>query len=514
MKQDNPYESVSVALDWAQNWLKSPKLGRVLGFGQLEDSLHLKKSPHTRFNPANEKLLFSYCDSSSEDIDMAVNKAHHAFTSKDSARDHQAWSLMTRAKRRECLFAFAATIRKHRLRLAALESLSNGKTLRESFDDDLPESADVFEYYAGWIDKIQGHTNPVERGFLNMTFRESVGVCALVVPWNFPLLLACWKIAPALAMGNTAVVKPAEQTPLSLLYLLECLEQENVLPPGVLSIVLGGAQVGKELIEHPLVSKVSFTGGTDTGKAVVTSAVKDVIKPVTLELGGKSPNVLFEDTENLGGVIDRAYVAMFCHKGEKCSEPTRLIVHRSIYSKVLEGLKLRASQEVCGDPFDSKTTQGPQAFKQHFDRIQNYIQVGTNEGAKLLCGGRRTSSPSIGYFVEPTVFYDVTPNMRVFQEEIFGPVLCVSVFDTEDEAIALANSSVYGLAAGLYTANINRAIRVSRLLEAGQVFVNHYGCYDFSAPFGGFKQSGWGKEMARESLESYTRLKSVWVKWS
>lgn len=488
--------------DWAKSWLNRKLTGSVRGKALPQDGISF-----TSINPATGEVLATLVETSPAHVDTAVRAAQESFQSGP-------WKTMTRVKRIQAVRAVGEVIRKHRAELATLETLSNGKTYAESYVDDLVESADVFDYYAGWIDKLYGETSPVEQGFLNYTRREPMGVCALIVPWNFPLLLGCWKIAPALAMGNTVVVKPSPQTSLTMLRLAEIIAEEKILPEGVFNVVIGGAVCGEALTRHPEVNKISFTGGTATGRHVMKASAESNLKPVTLELGGKSPNIIFEDADRLDEVIDRAFVAMFCHKAEKCSEPTRLLIHESLHDRVIKRLKVMAEATVCGDPFDPKTTQGPQAFREHAEKIMSYVEIGKKEGATLVVGGDwdKSGSNAKGCFVKPTVFTNVTAKMRIFQEEIFGPVLTISTFKNEEEAIALANDSIYGLAAGLYTKDVSRALRVVNRLEAGQVFVNRYGCYDFAAPFGGFKQSGWGKEMAIHSLDSYTRTKSVWFK--
>jgi len=283
----------------------------------------------------------------------------------------------------------------------------------------------------------------------------------------------------------------------------------------VFNVVTGGTVSGEALAKHSGVDKISFTGSTAIGKKIVEGSASSNLKSVALELGGKSPNILFNDAPNLEATIQRSFTAMFSHKGEKCSEPTRLLVEQGIYARVLEALVEKTKSVVIGDPFEPTTTQGPQAHEAHMQQILSYIASGVEQGAKLVAGGKRdvTGTNAKGYFVQPTIFAGVTPSMRIAQEEIFGPVLSVMPFKTEAEAVAIANDSIYGLAAGLYTADISRAHRVADQLDAGQVFINHYGCYDFASPFGGFKQSGWGKEMAIHSLDSYTRVKSIWVKY-
>ena len=489
--------------DWAQKWL-----GRKLSGFAAGKPLPTDGTTFTTINPADGSTLATHSESSVAQVDAAVQSASRAF--KDTA-----WRGLTRAQRIEKIRAVAAVIREHRAELATLETLSNGKTYLEAFDDDLPESADVFDYYAGWVDKLYGETSPVAAGYLNFTKREPVGVCALVVPWNFPLLLACWKIAPALAMGNTVVVKPAPQTSLTMIRLAELIYDRGILPPGVFNVVIGGVAPGEALTRHSGVNKISFTGGTSTGRHVLRASADSNLKPVTLELGGKSPNIIFADAGDLDAVAERSFVAMFCHKGEKCSEPTRLIIHESIHDEFMTRLIKRAEATRCGDPFDVATNQGPQCFEAHMNKILEYITIGKKEGGRVIAGGHRdtTGANAKGYFVRPTIITDVSSTMTIFQEEIFGPVLAVSKFKTEEEAVRLANDSKYGLAAGLYSKDIDRALRVAGQLEAGQVFINRYGCYDFAAPFGGFKESGWGKEMAIHSLDSYTRVKSVWVKF-
>ena len=498
-------EAKSKALRWIAGAVKSNEAKEAHEAHEAHEDKKTRREIIQVVNPANGETLCELRESGKPGVDRAAAAALGAFTSGP-------WTKWTRGERASALIKVGAEIRKHHHELAALETLCNGKTWAESFNDDIPESASVFDYYAGWIDKIYGETCPVEQGFVNFTLREPVGPCALIVPWNFPMLLACWKIAPALAMGNTVVVKPSPQTSLTMLRLAEIIRDAEILPAGVFNVVIGGRETGEALTHNQDIAKVSFTGGTDTGRAVLKGSADSNLKGVTLELGGKSPNIIFEDAKNLSAVIDRSFEAMFSHKGEKCSEPTRLIVHRSLHEKVVAGLVAKAEKIRCGDPFAETTDQGPQCFEGHMDSILGYIQVGKAEGAKCVVGGERDVSGECGrgYFVRPTIFTGVTKEMKIFQEEIFGPVLVVSIFDTEEEAIQLANASRYGLAAGLYTADVDRAMRVSRRLDAGMVFVNRYGCYDFSSPFGGFKQSGWGKEMAIHSLEAYTRRKSIW----
>ncbi|NBX83549.1 aldehyde dehydrogenase family protein [bacterium] len=498
----NPKDLLSKArLAWAHEWLKAPKTFYSGGHFLSGDS----KNTWRVMNPSTEQVLCEVPIADEKAINHIVNSAQTAFTAGT-------WSEASRKVRREALIRIGQLIREHGEELATLESLCNGKLFSESLIDDVPESADVFDYYAGWIDKLYGDTVPVDPGFLNYTRREPVGVCALIVPWNFPLLLACWKIAPALAMGNTVIVKPSEYTPLSVLRLAEIIHEEGNLPPGVFNVVMGDAQTGKLISEHPGIHKVSFTGSTAVGKKVLTGAAQSNLKTVTLELGGKSPNILFADLPDLEGAIERSCTAMFSHKGEKCSEPTRILIEDSIYDQVVAGLIKRANAIRLGDAFEEGVDQGPQAHQAHFKKVMEYIELGKQEGAKLVCGGVAEQKNGKGYFVRPTIFSEVKPEMRIAQDEIFGPVLVAIRFKTEEEAIRIANQTPYGLAAGLWTADLSRAHRVAARLDAGMVFVNRYGCYDFASPFGGFKQSGWGKEMALHSLDAYTKTKSVWIK--
>jgi len=491
-------------LDWARDWL-----------GRLRGDLYIGgrwvpaggDAASAVIDPANGASLATLTAASTADVDLAVAAARAAFR-------EGAWRRMPRRERGQALQRIAGVVRAHRAELATLITLENGKLYREAYDDDMPDTADVFDYYAGWVDKLYGETCPVDDSFLNYTLRVPVGVCALIVPWNYPLLLAAWKLAPALAMGNTAVLKPSPFTPLSLIRLIELIDEAADLPAGVVNLVLGDAPVGEALARHRDIDQVSFTGSTGIGRHIVRGAADSNLKAVSLELGGKSPNIVFDDVPDFDFAVERSFQAMFSQKGEKCSEPTRFLLQRGIYAEFVERLVRRAEAVVCGDPFDPASTQGAQCHRAHHERILSYIAIGEDEGARLRAGGARDShgSNARGLFVRPTVFDEVAPGMRIAREEIFGPVLAVLPFDREEEAVALANDSDYGLAAGLWTADVSRAHRVAQQLEAGMIFINRYGCYDFASPFGGLKRSGWGKEMALHSLASYTNLKSIWLK--
>ncbi|MCR8632478.1 aldehyde dehydrogenase family protein [Paenibacillus radicis (ex Xue et al. 2023)] len=490
-------------LKWAKEWLETTKRLYVNGEWRSNAAGKLVET----INPADGSILGTFHGAGKEDVDAAVAAAKAAFRSGP-------WKEMSRKERAKVLHTIADVIRKHHAELATLESLDNGKLYKEAYADDIPESADIFDYYAGWTDKFYGENCPVDGSFLSYTVREPVGVCGQIVPWNFPILMACWKLAPALAMGNTVVLKPSSATSLSAIRLFEILHEEEVLPPGVINLILGSGSIGSYITKHSDVNKISFTGSTSVGKQLVHDSADSNLKTVTLELGGKSPNIVFDDVPDLDFAIERSFYGLFTHKGEKCSAPTRLFVQENIYDHFVEQLAKLADSYVCGDPFDPLSDQGPQCTKAHMESILNYIEIGQQEGARLVAGGKRDTEGTNrdGYYVRPTIFADVSNSMRIAQEEIFGPVLVVIPFKDEDEAVAMANDSIYGLGAGLWTNDVSRAHRVASRLEAGMVFVNKYGCYDFASPFGGTKQSGWGKEYAIHSLESYTKVKSIWIK--
>lgn len=457
-------------------------------------------------DPARRELIGRVGAADAAAVDAAVETARAAFRSG-------AWPAASRGDRAARLREAGRILRDNAEELAAIIALENGKTFVEARDDDMPDTADVFDYYAGWIDKYYGETAPVETGYLNYIQREPIGVCGLIVPWNFPLLLAMWKIAPALAMGNTLVIKPSELTPFSILRCFDLFDRARVFPPGVVNLVTGGGDTGALIAAHPGIDKLSFTGSTATGKKIVQASGASNLKTVTLELGGKAPVLLFDDLPDLDAAVDRCVHVHFSQKGEKCTEPTRLIVQDAIYDRFAAAVVDRVRAIVPGDPFDAATSQGPQCGEAQYRKILGYIEQGRADGAELLAGGEAVSPSGAphGFFIAPTVFGDVDNRLSIAREEIFGPVLILQRFATEEQGIALANDSEYGLAAGLYTANLSRAHRVAASLDAGQVFVNRYGCYDFAAPFGGFRQSGWGKEMGPHALSAYTRQKSIWI---
>jgi acyl-CoA reductase-like NAD-dependent aldehyde dehydrogenase len=394
--------------------------------------------------------------------------------------------------------------------VARLETLHNGKPIFEARQIEIPAAAECFQYYAGWADKIQGETIPVKGNYLTYTLREPVGVVAAIVPWNFPLLLASWKVAPALACGNTVIVKPATQTPLTALALAD-LANEAGIPPGVINVITGqGRDIGPAIVGHPGIDKIAFTGDTKTGKEIMRGAA-DTLKRITLELGGKSPNIVFADAD-LESAVRGATTGIFYGKGEVCAAGSRLLVDNRIKSEFLDKVVARTKKLVPGDPMDPKTRLGAISSKGQMESVLRYIDIARKEGATLVAGGNRTDiGTGKGFFLEPTVFADVTPEMTIAREEIFGPVLAAIEFADVDEAIARANDSDYGLAAAVWTRDIKKAHYVAKRLKAGTVWVNTYNVYDTAAPFGGYKQSGFGREMGMHALEHYTQVKTVFV---
>jgi acyl-CoA reductase-like NAD-dependent aldehyde dehydrogenase len=394
--------------------------------------------------------------------------------------------------------------------LARLETLHNGKPIFESRQIEIPAAAECFEYYAGWADKIHGETIPVKGNYLAYTLREPVGVVAAIVPWNFPLLLAAWKVAPALACGNTVIVKPSTQTPLTALALAEA-AQEAGLPAGVINVVTGrGSEIGDYLVAHPGVDKVAFTGDTRTGRDVMRNAAAG-LKHTTLELGGKSPNIVFADAD-LDAAVRGATTGIFYGKGEVCAAGSRLLVESGIKEEFVRRVAERARTLRPADPLDPKTRLGALVSRVQMDRVLGYIDTAKDEGATLVAGGGRFDiGTGKGFFLEPTVFADVAPTMTIAREEVFGPVLAVMDFTDTDDAVAKANDCDYGLAAGVWTRDIKKAHSVARRLQAGTVWINTYNAYDTAAPFGGYKQSGFGRELGMHALAHYTQTKTIWV---
>ena len=453
-------------------------------------------------NPANEEVVGAVAEGDAADVDNAVGAARTCFTS-------DAWQKLSPRKRGALLAKAAEILASRQPEIARLESLQNGKPLFES-NIDCAMAIETLRYYAGWCDKLTGDTLPVDGPYFVYTLREPVGVVGAIVPWNFPLNLASWKVAPAIACGNTVVLKPAELTPFTALRLAE-LALEAGFPPGVLNCIPGkGSVAGAALVKHPDVAKIAFTGSTEVGREIMREGAATV-KRVSLELGGKSPNIVYADAD-LDAAAKGALNAIFYGKGEVCAAGSRLLVEDSVRGELEERILARAKKMVAGDPLDPKTRLGAIVSSKQMDRVLGYIEGARKEGAKLLSGGERTPVNGKGYFVAPTIFGDVDAGMTIAREEVFGPVLAVLTFEGGEEGAAqLANRTIYGLAAGIWTRDIKKALRTARAVKAGTVWVNTYNMYDAASPFGGYKQSGFGRDLGETALEGYTQVKSVWV---
>jgi aldehyde dehydrogenase (NAD+) len=458
----------------------------------------------TTINPATEQTITEVASAAAADVDAAVRAA------RAQMEPGSEWQKMKPRDRGKILFRIAEMLTARAAEIGRIETLDNGKPIFESQFVDTPAAAECLYYYSGWSGKVTGETIPVAENAFTYTLREPLGVVGAITPWNFPLMLAVWKIAPALACGNTVVLKPAENTSLSILKFAEY-ARECGLPPGVLNIVSGpGAVTGTALVDHPGIDAIAFTGSTAVGKELMARAAR-TLKKVSLELGGKSPNIVFADAD-LDAAARGALNAIFYGKGEVCAAGSRLLVEESAHDELMAKVVERAGKMTAGDPLHPKTRLGAIVSQRQMERVMGYIDAGKNEGATLLTGGERADiGTGKGYFVKPTIFDDVDPKMTIAQEEIFGPVLATMRFSDAESAIEKANATVYGLAAAVWTRDISKAHRVARAIKAGTVWINSYNLYDPALPFGGFKESGFGRDQGRDALDKYTQTKSVWV---
>jgi len=452
------------------------------------------------YDPSTEQVIAEVPDSNGRDVDRAVAAAKDAF-------ENGPWASSTAQERGRVLFKLADVVRQNTAALAELEARNSGKPIVEA-EYDMADVATCFEYYGGLATKISGHVNPVPDNALSLSLKEPVGVAGQIIPWNYPLLMAAWKLAPALAAGCTCVLKPAEQTPLTVLELAKHFERCG-LPNGVVNIVTGfGETAGAPLVQHPDVNKIAFTGSAAVGKQIVKMAA-DTVKRVTLELGGKSPNIFFADAD-FEAAIDGALFGVFINQGEVCSAGSRILVQRPIYNKFVEAMAAKAKTIKLGPPLERATKMGPLVSKEQYDRVCSYVELGKKEG-KLAAGGDRPKGIERGYYVMPTIFYDVDNSARIAREEIFGPVASVIPFDDEGDAVRIANDSPYGLAAAVWTRDIFKAFRAVKKIRAGIVWVNHMQPTYVEAPWGGFKQSGFGRELGPWGIEEYLETKQVHI---
>jgi betaine-aldehyde dehydrogenase len=478
-----------------------PRIGGVVPM-YVDGGWRLAQGGATRdlINPSNGERVATVTEGTQADAEQAIRAARKAF-------DEGPWSSISAADRAALLLRVADAVDAHRDEFVRIDTLNNGKPLREC-EYDAIDAANCFRYYAGLATKPHGQTFEVPAPSQSFTVREPIGVCGQIIPWNYPLLMAVWKLAPALAAGNVCVLKPAELTPLSALRLAMIFEKLE-FPAGVVNIVTGaGSTVGQAIASSPLVDKIAFTGGTKTGRSIMQAAATN-LKKISLELGGKSPNVVFADAD-FDTAVDYALFGIYANAGQVCSAGSRLLLERPLHDRFLERLVARAKKIRVGDGFDPNTEMGPLISPVHRERVESYIKVGTDEGATLLCGGNRMGGPlAAGNFIEPTIFDDTKPTMRIVQEEIFGPVLVVQSFDDEADAVRIANDTVYGLAGAVFTQDVAKAHRIIRKLRAGITWINTYHPTYNEAPWGGYKQSGFGSELGTYGYDAYTEVKQI-----
>ena len=480
-------------------WLKKPK--KLLIDGAWVDAESGKT--FETYNPATEEVLTKVAEGGKADVDKAVKAARKAF-------EHGPWRKMAAHERARLLFKLADAIEAHADELAQIETLDNGKPIKESRWVDVMQTIETFRYYAGWCTKLEGETTNVNANFFTYTLREPIGVVGQIIPWNFPMLMAAWKLGPALACGNCVILKPAEQTPLSALRIGE-LAMEVGFPAGVLNIITGFGpdSAGEAISKHMDIDKVAFTGEDKTGKIIVQASTTN-LKRVSLELGGKAPNIVFADSD-LDAAVRGAITGIFFNQGQVCCAGSRLFIENKVHDEFMTKLTDRVGKMRQGNGMDEQTQIGPQVSKEQQERILGYVQAGSKEGAKLVCGGQRPKDLEKGYFVQPTVFDGVKNTMKIAQEEIFGPVLSVIPFNSMEQVAEEANAVNFGLSAGIWTQDIKKAHRLAAHLKAGTIWVNCYNVFDPAMPFGGYKMSGYGRELGKHSIELYTNIKSVWV---